>query len=156
MSKFIHSVGFNTKGNFDIPSSYNDNKIVLMVKDPWTIYSYWEISRENKDSTLESIQKEGLVASKIILRLYDLTEAEKGFRYKAIHDFEAEKWADDRYINTSGEEKNWIAEFGILCTSGKFFCLARSNMVTTPNASTQEICDEVGYSSLEMREKKHD
>ncbi|MGB2600248.1 MAG: DUF4912 domain-containing protein [Candidatus Omnitrophota bacterium] len=156
VSKFNQGVEFRTKGSFNIPSGYNDNKIVLMVRDPWTIYSYWEISREVKDSTLENIQKEGLVPSKITLRLYDLSEAEKGFRYKAIRDFEVEKWAGDRYINTGGEEKNWMAEIGILCASGKFFCLARSNTVTMPDASTQEIYDEIGYSSLGMRGKRHD
>jgi len=136
--------------SFDIPSGYNDNKIVLMVRDPWTIYSYWEISKEVKDSTLENIRKEGLFPSKIVLRLYDLTEIE-GLKYRAVRDFELEEWTDNWYINAGGEGKNWMAEIGILCANGKFFCLARSNAVTTPCACTQEIYDEMGHSSLDVR-----
>jgi hypothetical protein len=136
--------------SFDIPSGYNDNKIVLMVRDPWTIYSYWEISNEVKGSTLENIRKEGLFPSKIILRLYDLTEIE-GLKYKAVRDFELEEWTDNWYIDAGGEGKNWMAEIGILCANERFFCLARSNVVTMPCACTQEIYDEMGCSSLEMR-----
>lgn len=139
--------------SFDIPSGYNDNKIVLMVRDPLTIYSYWEISREVKDSTLGNIRKEGLFPSKIILRLYDLTEIES-LKYKAVRDFELEEWTDNWYIDAGGEGKNWMAEIGILCANERFFCLARSNVVTMPCASGQEACEQTGYSSFGAREKK--
>ena len=36
---------FESRG-FELPQGYNDNRIVLMVRDPYWIYTYWEISGE--------------------------------------------------------------------------------------------------------------
>ena len=154
MSKFNQGVEFRAEGSFNIPSGYNDNKIVLMVRDPWTIYSYWEISKEVKDSALEIIRREGLSPSKIVFRLYDLTEREMGLGHKVIRDFELKKWVDDWYIDIKGKTKSLMAEVGIFCDDDNFFCLARSNTVTTPGVCAQEACGEIGCSSFGPGEKK--
>src|SRR3989338_3076472 len=38
----------------ELPSYYDQDKIVLLVRDPWWIYAYWQI----KGSTLERLKNE--------------------------------------------------------------------------------------------------
>jgi hypothetical protein len=35
---------FEEGRGFELPSGYGDNKILLLVRDPYWVYSYWEIS----------------------------------------------------------------------------------------------------------------
>ena len=40
---------------FDVPEYYGDNKITLMVRDPWTIFSYWETSDDVENKIKDKI-----------------------------------------------------------------------------------------------------
>ena len=35
--------GRSIEESFQIPTGYGDHRIVLMVKDPWWVYAYWEV-----------------------------------------------------------------------------------------------------------------
>lgn len=123
---------------FDIPQDYGDNKIVLMVRDPWTIYSYWEVAKDIEDSVRDEVKKRGLEAEKSTLRIYEITpEGEK-----QTFDFDLRGWVRSWYIHTPSSGKNWVAEIGIVAKTGEFFPLAKSNSVKTPTHSMSDICDE--------------
>ncbi len=34
----------------DLPAGYGENKIVLQVRDPWWLHSYWEVTADKWDS----------------------------------------------------------------------------------------------------------
>jgi hypothetical protein len=158
--------------SFGIPSGYNDNKVVLMVRDPWTIYSYWEINKDTEARVRERIKKAGLVPSKSVLRVYEVSGEGSGENKRAAYDFELKNWANSWYVHAGGDGRKWMVEIGIFCSSGDFFCLAGSNVVQTPRYSMSEVYDEewmcpeelysklfaasggfdVGKSSLEMKE----
>jgi len=124
---------------FDIPSSYGDNKIVLMVRDPWTMYSYWEISSSVESAVREKIAKRGLKGSKSVLRVYEITSTGDE---KIAFEFELRDWANSWYIHAGTSGKEWAAEVGIVCETGEFFSLVRSNVVQTPANRMSDICDE--------------
>jgi hypothetical protein len=158
--------------HFEFPQSYGDNKVVLMVRDPWTFYAYWEIRKEVEASAKEEIKKKGLRASKSVLRVYDVTETGVDNPEKVTFDLELKDWANSWYVHINDPGREWIADVGIICDNGEFFCLARSNAVRTPSNCMSDICDEdwmcpeehyhklfeasggheIGKSSLEMRE----
>jgi hypothetical protein len=146
----------------NIPEVYGDNKIVLMVRDPWTIYSYWEINDEVERNVKNEISKRGLKALKSILRVYSVENK----------DFELRDWANTWYVHVDETGKSWLCDIGILCTNKEFFCLARSNVVKTPAGRMSEKIgndwifkelyeisggENIGRSSLELREilEKH-
>ena len=131
---------------YHIPSNYNDNKIVLMVRDPWIVFSYWEIKNDVEENAKENIRKAGLTSLRSILRLYDVTEGEGDLDSKVVSDFELKDWASNWYIHTEKDGRKWMVDIGILCMSGEFFCLARSNVVTTPRHGM--LSDDFGGSSV--------
>ena len=162
------SVDVKPTWSFDIPPEYGDNKAVLMVRDPWTIYAYWELSQDIEDSVRQDIESKGLTPSKMILRVYNVTNDEA----KAAFDFELTGWVSSWYVHTPEPGNMWMVELGLVSTNGEFFCIARSNIVQTPRNAMSDICDEdwmcpeelyykmfsasggsdVGKSSLEMSE----
>ena len=118
----------------DIPQTYGDNKIVLMIRDPKTLYAYWETPKEAEEELKEKIKEKGLVAVKRILRIYDVT----GPGEKAAFDFEVEEGTASWYVNADNSGRRWIAEVGLLCETGEFFYLARSNPTLASSGREEE------------------
>ena len=119
-------------GRFDIPNNYGDNKVVLMARDPRTIYAYWEINEDEENRLKGKIRENGLQISKSILRVYDVTHNNPDTDPKIAFDFELTDWADSWYMQIDHPKKKWMAEVGLLCATGEFFRLTRSNIITTP------------------------
>jgi len=156
--------------NLHVPSGYGDNRIVLMVRDPWTLYTYWEVNKSVEDKVRGEIARRGLNPQKSILRVYDVTDSVQPS--VGVFDFELRNWVNTWYVHTPDSGRKWMVDIGIICDNGEFFCLARSNMVETPSHRMSDICDErwmctedlyyklfavaggygVGTSSLEMKE----
>jgi uncharacterized protein len=161
-----------TERTFEIPQYYGDNKVVLMVRDPWTVYSYWEIKKEVEENVRAAIKSKGLEASKSVLRMYRASGPESDPVLDMANEFELRGWATSWYIHVDETGNEWVAEVGIVCSSGEFFCLARSNRVRTPANVMSEVCDgewmcpeelyykmfaasgghDVGQSSMELKE----
>jgi uncharacterized protein len=157
---------------FDIPNDYGDNKIVLMVRDPWTVFCYWEIRRDVEERTKALIRERGLTPQKSILRVYQVLGGEQEPNLNAVNEFELRGWATSWYVHVDEPGKEWMVDIGIVADNGEFFCLARSNRVRTPANYMSETIDgewmcpeelyykifavsgggEVGNSSLEVRE----
>jgi hypothetical protein len=146
--------------NSEIPQCYGDNKIVLMTRDPWTLYSYWEIKKEVEDEVKESISQKGLNASKSVLRIYEVTGEAPELNAQIFCEYELRNWANSWYVHTESEGKQWMAEIGILADNGDFFSLAKSNVVNTPTHKLSDKFDanwlypmgdlELGDSSIEL------
>ena len=37
-------VFINPSVEFELPAQYGQNKLVLLVRDPWWVYAYWEVT----------------------------------------------------------------------------------------------------------------
>lgn len=125
---------------FDVPDSYGDNKIMLMVRDPWTIFSYWETNNDVENKVREDIADRGLTISKSVLRVYDMTDVPSTDDARIAFDFELKGWISSWYVH-GDPGRSWMADIGILCTNGEFFRIARSNVVSTPANKMSEITD---------------
>lgn len=167
------NVAYKAERKYHLANAYGDNRISLLVRDPWTLYSYWEIKREVEDSVRNRISERGLTPEKSVLRVYDVTGKNIDEGVAPAFDFELRDWANTWYIHTGNHGRAWMVEVGILCTNGEFFCLARSNVVTTPVYGMSDTVDDqwkcpedlfykmfavagghdIGKSSLMMREQ---
>ena len=124
-----------------IPSRYGDNKIVLLVRDPWWIYTYWEVTPERENEVLEAIRRAGQSKEKVALRVYDVT----GMSLPSTHcffDIEIGGLANNWYIDVGKPDREWIVELGVRTREGNFFMLVRSNTVRTPRFGLSDVLDE--------------
>lgn len=128
---------------FRFPPGYGDNRIVLLVRDPWWTFAYWEIRRDKEDEVMQRIEASGQKAKKSILRVYDVTDI--SFNGKNAHqyfDIELKGLATNWYINVSSPGRSWLVDIGILSTRDEFYVLARSNVVRTPRFGMSDKLDE--------------
>ncbi len=121
----------------ELPDNYGDNQIYLLVRDPYWIYSYWEIQEDYQRQHLAKLggSWESVVS---VLRVYDTTEVGKT---PSFSDIVLQNMVKSWYINTQPNH-NYFVEIGLLHRDGRFICLARSNRVTTPRSGMSEIIDD--------------
>lgn len=121
----------------ELPDNYGDNQIYLLVRDPYWIYSYWEIQEDHQQHHLAKLggSWENVVT---VLRIYDTSESKKT---PSFSDMVLQNMVRSWYINTEPNHSYYV-EIGLLHRDGRFICLARSNHVTTPRSGMSEIVDE--------------
>jgi hypothetical protein len=121
----------------ELPDNYGDNQIYLLVRDPYWIYSYWEIQEGHQQYHLSQLggNWESVVS---VLRVYDTTEKGKA---PSSYDIMLQNMVRCWYLNTHPNHSYYV-EIGLLHRDGRFICLARSNHVTTPRSGMSEVIDE--------------
>lgn len=128
---------------FQFPYGYGDNKIVIMVRDPWWLFGYWEIAYQKEEEIRNKIHSRGLSPVRSILRVYDVTDIEfNGANAHSSFDIELTGLANNWYINVGKPNRSWIVEIGVLASNNEFFVLARSNCVRTPRFGMSDVIDE--------------
>lgn len=125
----------------DIPFSYNDTRIVLLIRDPYWLYSYWDINHETKTN----LTKEwgDFYHLPLMLRIYDVTDIH--FDGKNSHhyfDIPIQHHSTNWYIHVGIANRSFCVDLGFLQSNGDFYTIARSNVVTTPRDRSSEIVDE--------------
>ena len=130
------------KKEFRFPSGYGDNKIVVLVRDPWWIFAYWEVRKEKEDDVVKKIRDAGDSPEKSILRVYDVTDINfNGKNAHSFFDIELRGLASNWYINVGTPDRAWIVEIGVLTKKGDFYLIARSNTVRTPRFGMSDKLD---------------
>ena len=126
----------------DLPERYHENKIVLLVRDPWWLYTYWEV----RPGTLEEIRsnfKERLNGARLVLRAYDVSYIVfDGKNANYFFDIEINSEIRNWYIDVGRPGSSWCLDVGFRLTDGTFVMIARSNAVTTPSDVPSNVTDE--------------
>ncbi|MFA6142029.1 MAG: DUF4912 domain-containing protein [Candidatus Omnitrophota bacterium] len=137
-----HSLKVRERQEFRFPSGYGDNKIVLLVRDPWWVFTYWEIRKDREEEIVRKIESAGERASKSVLRVYDVTSVNfNGKNAHSFFDIELKNLASNWYINVNSPDRAWVVDIGILSNKGNFYLLARSNVVRTPAFGMSDVLD---------------
>jgi len=111
-----------------LPEEYGEDSIALMTVDPRKLFVYWEV-------TEETFKKHKGILN---VRLYDVMGI--GFdvtNAKSCFDIVVNSGIGNLYLVVN-PEKEFIADIGIVDSSGTFSVVARSNRVSTPRAEVME------------------
>jgi hypothetical protein len=130
------------RAQFRLPPGYGDNKIVLLARDPWWVFTYWEIQRDREEDVRRKIESSGDSPDRSVLRVYDVTDV--NFNGKNAHSFfdvELKGLANNWYINVGNPGRAWIVDIGVVSKKGSFYLLARSNMIKTPRFGMSDQLD---------------
>jgi hypothetical protein len=116
----------------ELPFSYGETKLVLMVRDPYWAYSYWDFSGETWVWCQKKLAEDSSL--KAIMRIQDL-DAKR--YYDLLISLEAKNW----YLHLGTPDHRYVAELGIGDGNSRFYLIARSNEVRTPRDSPSEVID---------------
>jgi len=134
----------------DIPRDYGQDRLVLMVRDPYWAHAYWEITPETVELAKSELGNEH-EGSSSILRVYELTGGETQQQCDIDLSGNAENW----YINLGKPGASFCIDIGILTCSGRFYSLVRSNSITMPPIGMSNVIDEKWMSLQEEYERMY-
>ena len=126
----------------DLPAGYGKDRVVVMVRDPYWLHAYWELTRQAVQRAEAALGQEWHTA-RPILRLLDVSSHETTSTAESvIRDVEIHGGCNNWYINVNDPPRSYRVDIGYLARSGRFYVLARSNVVTTPRAGISDVIDE--------------
>ena len=137
--KPLHPSYIYDKYDNKVQDYYGETGIVLLPRDPYWLFTYWEVSLPDIDKARQALGS-GFNSSRSILRIYDVSNIIfNGSNAHASFDITLENLVKSWYISVPAPEKTWVVEIGILASSGKFTVFARSNAITTPADSMSSL-----------------
>jgi hypothetical protein len=129
------------------------DRIITMVRDPYWLHTYWELSRSTLSRAQAALGQEWHSA-RPILRLMDVTsEDTTSAAERHVRDIEIHGGVNNWYIDVSTPPRSFRVDIGYVSRRGKFFVLARSNVVTTPKAGVADALDQ-HWSSVQENSHK--
>jgi hypothetical protein len=114
------------------------DRLVVMVRDPYWLHAYWEISPRSVERAQSALGPNWHTTTPV-LRLFHVSSDGSAVlqRDLAIHGG-VSHW----YVDVQNPPQTFRMEIGYLTACGQFYCLARSNTVMTPPAGTSDSVDE--------------
>jgi hypothetical protein len=126
----------------DLPAGYGKDRIVAMVRDPYWLHCYWELTRLSVQRAEAALGQEWHGA-KPILRLVDVSSRDTTSSAESIvKDIEIHGGCNNWYVDVLNPPKSYRVDIGYLSNRGRFYVLARSNVVSTPRAGVSDVIDE--------------
>jgi len=107
---------------YEIPQSYNEDRLTLLVQDPYWIHAYWDLSERSR----HKLQSEGVSP---VIRLF--------YGDQQTMDIEVHLNARNWYINVPLPNVTYRGELGYI-QHGMFFSLTGSNSITVPRDKPAE------------------
>ena len=126
----------------DLPAGYGRDRIVVMVRDPYWLHCYWELTRHAIARAEAALGQEWHTA-KPILRVLDVSS--HGITNTAesiVRDIDIHGGCNNWYVDVANPPRSFRIDIGYLSRSGQFYVLARSNVVSTPRAGVSDMIDE--------------
>jgi hypothetical protein len=118
------------------------DRIITSVRDPYWLHTYWELSRTTLGRAQAAMGQEWHTA-RPILRLMDVTsEDTTSNAERVVRDIPIHGGVNNWYIDVCEPPRSYRVDIGYLSRQGRFFVLARSNVVTTPRAGCSDLLDE--------------
>jgi hypothetical protein len=117
------------------------DRLVVMVRDPYWLHAYWELSRRSIQRA-EAAMGQHWHAAHPVLRLHELTRnGTTSAARRAVRDIAIHGGVNNWYIDVQNPPKSYQVEIGYLAPANRFYCLARSNVVSTPVAGSADTFD---------------
>lgn len=126
----------------DLPQGYGKDRVVAMVRDPYWLHVYWELTHQSIQRA-EAALGQDWHGARPILRLFDVSAQDTTSTSEAIvRDVEIHGGCSNWYIDVKDPPRSFRIDVGYLSRRGQFFVVARSNVVTTPRANVSDTLDE--------------
>jgi hypothetical protein len=132
----------------ELPNGYGKDRIVVMVRDPYWLHCYWELT-SNAVHRAEAALARDWHGAKPIIRLLDVSARDSSSE-TIVRDIDIHGGCNNWYIDVPNPPRSYRIDIGYLSKNGQFYVLARSNVVTTPRAGMSDIIDE-NWSDIDLK-----
>lgn len=129
---------------FELPGTYGENRIILLVREPGWVYAYWEIMEATRRTILDYLPPEKRNSVRSVVRILSLKPGWKSMHQpeNRVLDIEVPYLVHSWHIDIGTEPRHVVAAFGFLTPEGHFIEVVRSNPVTVPSGKESDLTDE--------------
>jgi uncharacterized protein len=124
--------------NGQAANGVQQDRLVVMVRDPYWLHANWEIAPRSV-ARAQSAMGQNWHSTRPILRVYSIASDGTSILDR---DITIHGGVNHWYVDVTSPPRQYRMEIGYLCGNAQFYCLARSNRVTTPPSSTSNSVDE--------------
>jgi hypothetical protein len=118
------------------------DRIIVLTRDSYWLHAYWELSRTTLARAQAALGQDWH-AARPILRVMDVSsEDTTSATERHVRDISIHGGVSNWYIDVVEPPRSYRIDIGYLSRRGKFYVLARSNVVTTPKAGVTDPLDE--------------
>ena len=118
------------------------DRIIVLTRDSYWLHAYWELSRTTLSRARAALGQDWHEA-RPILRVLDVSsEDTTSAAERQIRDIPIHGGVNNWYIDVLEPPRSYRIDIGYVSRRGKFYVLARSNVVTTPKAGVTDTLDE--------------
>jgi hypothetical protein len=138
----IGAAEFSVDAGSPLPEGYGDNLLVLLARDPFWFFAYWEITHERAEQIRAVHGRDSWDRATLVMRVYDLGESAQTPVDSASHfDIELHKFARSWYVQVPYSGHAYVADLGLRWPDGKFVSLFRSNLIRMPAGRVSDLVD---------------
>jgi uncharacterized protein len=119
-------------------SAARQDRLVVMVRDPYWLHAYWELAPRSIDRA-QAAMGQKWHGAKPVIRVYKVQPDAAALLER---DIQIHGGVRNWYVDVQDPPSDYRLEIGYLALDGSFYCLARSNEVSTPPAGTSDAVDE--------------
>ncbi len=127
-------------GQVDESEASGKDRLVLMVRGPYWLHAYWDLTATGIARAQAALGQLWHQA-RPILRLLAVADTSSSTSERVLRDMSIHGGVKNWYIDVHEPAQTYRIEIGYLAPGGKFFSLARSNVVTTPSAAASDSLD---------------
>ena len=138
--KEIFTTSFDEK-RFVFPEGYGIDAVVLLIKDPLWMHSYWDLSGGRVNELKAQCVSEIIDSSRMVLRVKDVTSKNPD-NPNNFYDIDIPYGAKNWYINVPTPNRNYCVELGFITRNGDYILIVRSNTVSIPRDDVSDLVDE--------------
>jgi uncharacterized protein len=118
------------------------DRIIVLTRDSYWLHAYWELSRTTLARARAALGQDWH-AARPILRVMDVSsEDTTSAAERHVRDISIHGGVNNWYIDVLEPPRSSRIDIGYLSRRGRFYVLARSNVVTTPRAGVTDALDE--------------
>ena len=141
-----------------LPDGYGDNRIVVMARDPFWFFAYWEITPERADQIRAAHGAECWERASLVLRVYDLGDSHQTPMDSApFFDVPVPPFSRQQYVQVPHSGHAYITDLGLRWPDGKYVSLFRSNMIRQPaGCVSDQVADgtEASWMSVGLKSEQ--
>lgn len=137
----------------DCKADPEKDRVVLLVRDPYWIQAYWEITRATVQRATVAFS-EHWQDVKPVIRLFEVLDDQNTHAVEQpIRDIPIHGGVKNWFIDVPDPPKTYCIAIGYLLEDKKFYLIAKSNKVTTPIPSSSETVDHT-WTDIAMNHQK--
>lgn len=118
------------------------DRLIAIVRDPYWIHVYWELTRPTVERARAAMGQHWHGA-RPVLRLNEVaSDGTTSSARRVVRHIDIHGGVNNWYIDVPNPPKSYQLEIGYLAAGGKFYTLARSNVVSTPAVPAGQTFDQ--------------